>query len=136
MALEDDLRTFVLGAPAVSDLVGNEGMHQGHVPEDHGDPYLYYGRVGHEKERALDDPVGEEPFRQLFTIECWGTDVVQVQDLARAVNTRLDGYSGPFGGSTLQGAFVDDQDDDYVPRNAEGDDGDHMAALRVELVPA
>jgi len=135
MPLEDDLRTETLGSIEIWPIVGTEGMHYGQVPQEAGDPFLYYARIGTEDARCLGDPVGAVPFLHRFTIEVIGSDVAQVQDLARAVRAVLNNRSGPFGSGSVQLVTIDDQDDDYVFRAADDDSGFHRAALQIEIFP-
>jgi hypothetical protein len=49
----------------------------------------------------------------------------------------LEGYArgATFGDTTLQGIFVEEQPDEYLPRGVLADSGLHVASKSVEVVP-
>lgn len=131
--LAENLRTLMLSTDAIKTRIGRR-MHQDSVPQDEPRPFIYFGRTGVRLERCHDDAAGEAPFSHTFAVECVADTPRDMNTLVDAVRT-LDLYAGTFGDSTIQGMFIEDQSDDYVPINAAGDKGRHVAALSVEVVP-
>lgn len=142
MALEDDLRTFILADTTVQTFIpsGSGRMFYSHVPdlpqdEQELDLILYYQIAG-DNELCFDDAVGADPFRQLFTIECISRDINRAKNLFRAVWQRLNNYRGSLGSGLLsvQGIFCDNPDDDFVARGMD-DLGWELCALQAEVIP-
>jgi hypothetical protein len=132
-AVSEDLRTFTIADATVAAIVSDR-MHELHVPQSELKPHVYYGRINTEDERTLDSAVGEEPFRNLFTVECWGLTPEDADVLAGAIRDRLNNYRGTFASRTVQGVFVSSQSDDYEPKSEGSDKGLYLAALAVEVV--
>jgi hypothetical protein len=132
------LRTFLLGSDAITSIVGQR-VHQSHVP--HLDPdkpvpaYIWFGRTTTRDERQLAGAAGEAEFSTMFSLECFSEDLDEAQRLGAAVKSRLNNYQGAFGDSTVQGIFVEDQNDDYIPRSIPADVGAELTAFSVEVIP-
>lgn len=132
-AVSEDLRTFTIADAAVAALIADR-MHELHVPQSELKPHVYYARVSTEDERAMDSAVGEEPFRNLFAIDCWARTPEDADTLAGAIRDRLNNYRGTMGSRTVQGVFVSSQSDDYMPKSEGSDKGLYLAALAAEVV--
>ena len=130
--VSEDLRTFTMADSTVASLVGD--MHELHVPQVESKPYIYFARISSEDERSLDSAVGEEPFRNLFIVECWAETPEDADTAAGAVRDRLNNYRGTMGSRTVQGVFVSSQSDEYDPRGDGSDRGFYLSALSVEVV--
>lgn len=118
---------------AIKAKVGNR-IAQDSVPQGLPRPFLFLQRTGIRQERCHDDAQGEEPFSQTFAIECVADDPKAADETADVVRG-LDLHTGAFGDTTCKRLFVDDQQADYEPINAGGDDGRHVAVLSVEVIP-
>ena len=130
MALDEDLRTEILAA---STTLGQR-CHQNVVPEHQGNlfPRCWYQRT------STDDLLAADGSRiglvwQEYTVECISLDIAEAITAADAIRRGLNGKHGTFGSGTTQGAFVEDQDDDYIPRGIGADEGAHVSALRVRI---
>lgn len=138
MSLTESLRDFLADDATIAGIVGaapNSRIHYGHTPQGFNRPFLWYQRRGTEDDELLDDEAGAMPLRVFFDLECVSLVVSEMDALAAAVRQRLANHRGSFGGMTVLGIFVRDQDDDYVPRNVSGDVGLHLAAFDVEIIP-
>jgi len=132
-SIGEDLRTFVLASTDVSADVGSR-MHQNVVPQAQQQtlPRIWYRRGGKADDLDLDGTKGQL-IATTFDVECIAASVDAAMDLADVVHDRLHGYRGSFGGRTVKGCFIDDQDDDYEPKGIGSDDGLTVAALSLRI---
>lgn len=128
------LRTFCLADTTIATAVGVR-MSQGVVAQPLATPYIWFSRARTEDVDTLDAAAGEAAFMHEFDIEAISDDLDEAQDIAAALKTRLNKYRGAFADSTVKGIFVTDQNDDYYPRGLGDDEGRHVAAIRVEIIP-
>lgn len=145
MTTIDDLRAFILDDATVAAAIG-ERAHQNHQPtadafapgelDGDGDalPYVVYFRRGRELELSTDAAAGEDPHVEFFDVEIYGDDLGEVEAIADAIKA-LGPYRGAFGAGAVNGFFVEDHSDDYIPRGNLADAGLHLAALNVEVYP-
>lgn len=125
------LRTHLVTDSAIAALVG-ENVHQGNVPQSIDGDYIWFGRSGVESLRVL--AAGAiDPLAVRFDVEAISHDLDRCQQIASAIRTRCDAYRGTFADTTVQGIFVEDHSDDYIPRGVFSDDGPHVAAMNVEI---
>lgn len=124
MKIDEAVRAWLVSR--LSSVVA-ERVHLGTVPETSDPPYVWYARASTTREGTLDETPGTQPFTTTFDVEVYGYDPAVVgtaADLLQASNA----YRGVFGtGHTAQGVFVDNQNDDYVPRGVMEDQGLHSA---------
>jgi hypothetical protein len=130
MSIEEDLRTYLLAATTIQTVVGDR-IHHNHVPESSDLPYVWYRRSSEINEVDMDGPGGL--FNTEFDIECYAADDAEAQELGDSVRARLNGVRGTVGASTVQGIFVTDKDDDYIPRGDASDDGLNQVALTANV---
>lgn len=129
----ENLRTYLLSASAVTTFVADR-IHQNHVPDDKSDDYIWFRKASQQYEHHLNSAAGEAPRAIYYDVECCSRDLDRSADLADAVRG-LFPYAGTFGDSTTKGAFVNDQDEDYLPFNDDAEDGLHVQALQIEVMP-
>jgi len=130
--IEENLRTWLTGYASLAVIVG-ERVHVNNVPEESDPPYIWLGRAGIGREDAIDDTPGSQPFVQRFDCEIYAADIEQVMDAAELIHAK-HAHRGTFGAGTVQGLFVTDHADDYIPRGAMDDEGLHGAFLQLEIV--
>jgi hypothetical protein len=131
--IAEQLRAWLLTDNSLKALVGAQGVCQNVAPEDAHDPFVWFGRARTEHEDVIDQAAGVAPFRETFDVEAIGLDVDAVEDVAEVLRTKHC-YRGTFGTGTVQGVFIRDHRDDYIPRGVLADDGSHVAALEFEIV--
>lgn len=125
-------RAFLLAEPTIASLVVDH-VHVGNVLQDVDPPYIYIQRAGTGHERTLDQAQGTWPFEERWDLECISDDPDELQSLADSVR-RLDSARGAFGvGGSIQGLFVEDQQDDYVPKGVNSDEGLDVAAFQITV---
>lgn len=129
-----NLRKHLLGDAAIAAVVG-ERIHQNKVPQGFDRPTIWFMRRTTENEEDLACEAGEQPFRQTFDLEVATYDIDTTIDTATLVRSRLHNHRGEFGDGKVQGVFVEDHDDDYFPKTGSSDDGLHVAALSITIVP-
>lgn len=127
-----NLKAFLESNSAVSTLVASR-IHHNNVPTEKGD-YIWLRRSGQRYERTLDEAAGTPPLSVLYDVECCSSDLNRSATLADAVKN-LFPFAGTFGDSTVKGAFVNDQDEDYVPLNSSASVGINVQSLQVEICP-
>ncbi len=110
-------------------------IHHNNVPtQDAKLDYIWLRRSGHRYERTLDEAAGTPPLSVLYDVECCSRDLGRSAAIADAVKNIFP-FSGTFGESSVKGAFVNDQDEDYVPINEMASVGINVQALQVEICP-
>ncbi len=129
-----NLRAFLLADASIAALVG-ASVHQNLVPENRPTPFIWYRQAGVAYEPITDAAAGADPDDYLYDLECVSDDLDEAANLAALVRGRLAYYRGDFGDSTVQAIFVDDHEDDYIPRNEDADAGLHAATLRATVTP-
>ena len=131
----ENLRTFLL---ADSSLLASLGDQCNQIKALDADtyPFCVYFRTGTDPDtdRTLNQSVGVSPFRKFFDVEIVSDDIDEAADIAERVKTYADGFSGTFGGTTIQGLFVEDHDDDYRSRAVADDEAVFVQALQLQLV--
>jgi len=128
------LRTFLLADSTVSAAIGSN-MHQANVPEGQSAPFVWYARQTTNEVDVLNAQTGEEPFSTVFDLEVIGDDLDAAQTLALYIKRKLNNYRGTYADSTVKGIFATDHNDEYIPRGIGSDDGRHVAAIQVEVIP-
>lgn len=130
MATDADLRTYVLADASVAAIT--EEYYCNTVPEDATLPYIWARRSRIVKEEVLGQAARIEA--EWFDLECVSDDLGEAIELSDAVRDRLDGTSGAVGDATYAWIDVEDQFDDYVPRNLEADEFLQIVSLVVEVI--
>ena len=69
-----------------------------------------------------------------FDVEVASLDIDLTQTEANNIRTALNGYRGMMLFDMVQGVFVSDAADDYIPRNLNADEGFHVAAFQVRIL--
>lgn len=128
------LRTFCLANSTISTAIGTR-MSQGMVPETIEVPYVWFGRQTTTDLDEVNPAVGLAPFSTTFDLEVISDDLDEAQTIADAFKSRLNNYRGAFADSTVKGIFASDHNDQYIPRSVGSDDGRHIAAIQVEVIP-
>ena len=128
------LRAHLLGNAAITAIIGTS-CHQGHVPQAVTVPYVWFGRANTDPLRTLDSAAGQAPFVESFDVEAISDDLDEAQTLASALKARLECHRGTFDDSTVKGIFVEDHNDEYIPRGIASDEVFHVAAMRCEIIP-
>jgi len=134
-SLGEDIRTTIVGSTAIlaeySTIAKPHACEQNAYPENPPDPRIWFRRAREETLKHMDTTSG--PTESEWDVEVIGTDDDTVLDLAEVVRTTLDGYRGAFGSRTVQGVFVSDHDDEYIPRGVADEEGFTVAALRLRI---
>ena len=135
MAAGVDLRSYLVAdTTGVYSLVASR-VYQNSVPSDATLPFVWFRRRGME----FLDILGESeptPWREFFDFECVDDDIDGADALGDAVRSRLQGVSGLLPtstGNTYQWVDVNDQSDDYIPRNMAADEMLHVISLDIEV---
>lgn len=127
-----DFCKFLKANASIAAKVGRAVFHR-HVPQSAPERFIYLKRTSFRHERHLEQ-TGDPAFSHTFAVEVIAENEEEADELADLIRG-LDGTSGTFGGRTIQGMFVDDQDDDYEPMQIGSDLGWHKPIFSVEVVP-
>lgn len=116
-------------AAMIADSTGVEALvsgriHQNNVPETLVLPRVWYTRAASFKE-VDNDGIGSLTDSS-WDIECQALTLDAALDVADAVKDLLNGKKGAFGDDTVQGIFVEDHDDEYLPKGLGEDDDNHI----------
>jgi hypothetical protein len=128
-----NLRAYLLTSVAITDLVADR-IHQNHVPEDRKEDYIWLRTATRQYDHHLNSPAGEAPRAIYYDCECCSRNLDRSAAIADAVRN-LFPYAGTMGDSTTKGAFVNDQDETYIPINEMADEGVHVQAVQIEVMP-
>jgi hypothetical protein len=109
--MEEALLSYLLAASAVSSLVGNR-INWVRSPQGVLSPRVVLTRVSGIRDMTLNSgPTGYVSSR--VQVDCIGTSYGSAKSVARAIETRLSGYSGTTGGIRFEGCFLIGERDDY-----------------------
>jgi hypothetical protein len=111
------LKRFLQAVDGIKNTVASRICldHVDGLPDDKLKPYIWFRRRVTQSALALDSPVGEEAHEYQFDLEVISKSNREAQAIAATVRTACHCYRGAFDDSTIQGMFVNDQDDDYQP---------------------
>ena len=132
----ENLRSFLVADANTAAKVGTR-IYQDSVPQAKSFPFIWFQRTGTDNLRCLGETTNT-PFSHTFAVEVISDDIAQVNPLADLVRARLEtaaAGSSSFGAGTVSNVFCEDQADDYLPRGADLNSGEHVAALQVEVYP-
>jgi len=132
----ENLRAFLVADANTAAKVGTR-IYQDSVPQAKSFPFIWFQRTGTDNLRCLGETTNT-PFSHTFAVEVISDDIAQVNPLADLVRARLEtaaAGSSSFGAGTVSNVFCEDQADDYLPRGADLNSGEHVAALQVEVYP-
>lgn len=90
-------------------------------------------RISREREQLLNG-THCSIFSEEFAVECVAVGVANAMDLSDYVVQRLEAATPgtTMGSNVVKAVIVEDQDDDYIPKNAQ-DAGSHISAVRVTV---
>jgi len=132
----ENLRAFI-GVDTSIRALADTRIYQDSVPQAKSFPFIWFQRTGTDNLRCLGETTNT-PFSHTFAVEVISDDIAQVNPLADLVRARLEtaaAGSSSFGDGTVSNVFCEDQADDYLPRGADLNSGEHVAALQVEVYP-
>jgi hypothetical protein len=132
MAVDTDLRTFILADATVAGLIGSR-CYQNTVPSIKTTlPWLWFRRSRTEPLEVLGDD--EQDHVVMYDVECVSDDLSQAIELRDAVVSRLRNHQGAMGSATYNWVATDDRWDGYVARNLEADEHLQIASIGVEVM--
>jgi hypothetical protein len=112
MSLATSLRTFL------RDMEGHDfvQVYQEKVPQGANSNigYVWFNRRSTTKALTMERTIGG-PDGEFFDIEVYHPDINKVEQFSNVLHD-MTCYRGAFGDGTIQGLFVTDQTDDYVPQ--------------------
>lgn len=139
-ATAESIRTWLAASSLIQGYVGGSStsaharIFVNHVPQETiNDPFIWLQRTGREREQLLN---GQHCtiFNEEFAVECVAaesSDAIALADYAvRRFESATPGTT--MGSVVAKAVIVDDQDDDYLPKNAQ-DAGINVSALRVTI---
>lgn len=133
--IAENLRSVIVNSTAILAVMPTaaepHAVEQSGNPESPDHPRIWYGRSGANEELDLSGTGGLT--QQTFDLEVISDDLDQAQDIAAAVKKYLNGKRGTFGSGTVQGVFVNDQSDDYLPRGISDESGLAVAAINITI---
>lgn len=135
MSFDTELRAYWLSKSAITAIAPAARVHQSNVPEAYAGAYLWYSRAGIDRADTLDMTTADnvDPWEQRFDVEAISEDQGEAIDLGSVIES-LHGDRGNFGAGQIQGVFVEDQIEGYVPRGVMSDKGLEVAALVVVFI--
>jgi hypothetical protein len=136
--IDQDLMTEIVALSGVTGKIGSTSsrIHYNHIPESYEGTYIFFRRstAGDDDDRSLGDASGRKyRFREFFDVEAISRDLGDEVDLALLLK-KLDSHQGTLGDGTIQGLFVRDHSDDYIPKGVESDAGYFIGSLEIEVV--
>lgn len=135
-SLAENLRSLILSDATVSRMVGTRVSWDA-VPQDKVFPFIWFQRTATDNLRCLGETT-TTPFSHTFAVEVISRDPNDVETLAPLVRSKCEAFScgGTWAdGSTVSNVFCEDQAGDYAFAAADPNEGEHVAALQVEVYP-
>lgn len=139
-ATAENIRTWLIGSSLVTGIVGGSSssaharIFVNHVPDETGSqPFVWLQRISREREQLLNG-THLSIFSEEFAIECIAVGVANAMNLSDYVVQRMEAATPgtTMGSNVVKAVIVEDQDDDYIPKNAQ-DAGSHISAVRVTV---
>lgn len=135
-SIGENLRTFITSSTALStyfDSLTTIGVvEQNTIREDAPSPRIWFQR--NQQGEDLDLAAAGGLVESTWDIEVHSeTSADETLDITDALKTRLHGHLGAMGTQTVQGVFVEDHDDDYLPKGDASEDGLHVSALSARI---
>ena len=132
---EDLVIHLNIHAAGVGTAVGGR-IHQTHMPQRSQYPAVYLINTAADEELTMGGRDVYPVVRAVFDIEVLSTGLDEANTIADQVDTALQGirnsdWLGPT--NDIQAAFLEDKDDDYVPRAAGTDDGINVVAYSATI---
>src|SRR5262245_24423190 len=109
--LRPQLRAFLLADSGISAAVGGERVFPVTLPQGENRPSVVYTRISGVGDHHMQGASGLA--RPRYQIDAYAPLADEANALADLVKARLDGYRGPMGVITVQGAFFETERDDY-----------------------
>lgn len=116
-----DFRAYLMSNPLLTNLVGDR-IHKGVMPQQSRYPAIWFQRIGIERATALDKTT-DGLKRHRFALEVLAEAPDEAEEICDQLDLMCGEYNGPMGSRRVQGIFLEDVDEDYVPRNDASDLG-------------
>ena len=120
----ENIRTVLLADSTGVNAIVDGRVHQNNVPESIPMPRVWYTRAASFED--VDNAGVGGLTDSSWDIECHAEDLGDALNLADKVKSLLNGTKGSFGDDSVQGVFVEDHDDDYLPKGIGEDDDSHI----------
>ena len=134
----ENLRTYLTTNATITAALPNAStvgaIQQNKTDENGPARRIWFRRSSREQEVFLDGCKGPEI--NFFDVECISDDIDEAIDLADAIKSEMNGYSGSFGAGYAQAIFVEDHSDDYLIKGIAADSGLHVAAIELKIITA
>ena len=136
----ENIRTWLAGSSLVTAYVGGSStsaharIFVNHVPDEtQNKPFIWLQRISREREQLLNGS-HMTIFSEEFALECVAIATTDARSLADKVVQRFEAATPgtTMGSNVAKAVIIEDQDDDYLPKNAQ-DSGSHISALRVTV---
>lgn len=115
MSIGPSLRTFLLADTAIAALVGTR-MYPVQLPQGTSQASIRYQHIS--GQRPIASPSGPLKLSgPRVQIDAWAPTYAEAESLAELIKTRLNGYRGAMGATTVQGAFFSDERDGWEPES-------------------
>lgn len=126
----ENIRTVIVANAGINAVVAGR-VHQSVVPESLTMPRIWYTRAASFEDVDFDGIGGLVD--ESWDIECHALSLDEAQDLSALVKPLFNGKRGTFGTDTIGGSFVEDHDDDYLPKGIGEDDDSHIHVAAISL---
>lgn len=138
MSTGEVLRQYLIGTTAGSTAIKDEissRCYQNSVPTAADMPFVWFRRRMVEFLDTLGE-INTVPYREMFDFEVVADTLDEADDIADLVRIRLHGARGTLNSTeaSYQWVEVQDQREDYVPRNMQADELLHVVSLDVEVI--
>lgn len=112
MSLESDIRTYLLGRPGISGIIGTR-MYFQKLPKNPTLPAITLRQLSAPRSYTHD---GDSNFtRSRIQFTCWDLTYDGIKTLASAMLAELSGFRGAVGSTEVYSSFIDIQPDDLEP---------------------
>lgn len=133
-----DLIALFLATPGISGIVGTKVCNtrvptKDAVTGEIDVPFLWVSLRNQINWELQNPEQGTEPLGKVFDIECVHSSQSGAEDLRDAVQS-LSGFTGAMGSAVADLLTVEDQADDYAPRNQSDDAGVYVDSALVQVI--
>lgn len=139
-SIGENIYSFITNSTAIAAAFTDAGgvvkadgaVQQNKIPQNPPLPRIWYARSGEIQDPDMSGP--SDLVRSEWDIEVHSDDIGETLDIAAATKLAMNGIKGSFGGRDVLALFVEDHDDEYIPRGLAEDGGIHIAAIRAQII--
>lgn len=128
-----DLRAFLLNQSLFAGSSGTGRIQVNVNDQEAATPRVYIQQSSYTDDDMLYSGADGMP-NTSFDVEVIDEDITDCLSISQTIRKALKGYHGAFGSTWALGVFVEDHDDNYIPKGIDTDENFNVSALSVTIM--